>query len=66
LLLNRPITAIILILAALIFGSLALSELSVDLLPDVDSPNLVVRTDWQGASPREVESRINERLEAVL
>jgi len=38
----------------------------VDLLPDVDSPNLVVRTDWQGASPREVETRINERLEAVL
>ncbi|WP_340106162.1 efflux RND transporter permease subunit [Rhodohalobacter sp. 8-1] len=65
-LLNRPITAIILILAAFIFGSLALSELSVDLLPDVDSPNLVVRTDWQGASPREVETRLNERLEAVL
>jgi HAE1 family hydrophobic/amphiphilic exporter-1 len=66
LLLNRPITAFILILAAFIFGSLALNELSVDLLPDVDSPNLVVRTDWQGASPREVETRINERLEAVL
>jgi hydrophobic/amphiphilic exporter-1 (mainly G- bacteria), HAE1 family len=66
LLLNRPITAVILILAAFIFGSLALNELSVDLLPDVDSPNLVVRTDWQGASPREVETRINERLEAVL
>lgn len=65
-LLNRPITAIILILAAFIFGTLALNELSVDLLPDVDSPNLVVRTDWQGASPREVETRINERLEAVL
>ena len=66
LLLNRPITAIILILAAFIFGSLALNELSVDLLPDVDSPNLVVRTDWQGASPREVETRLNERLEAIL
>jgi hydrophobic/amphiphilic exporter-1 (mainly G- bacteria), HAE1 family len=66
LLLNRPITAIILILAAFIFGSLALNELSVDLLPDVDSPNLVVRTDWPGASPREIETRINERLEAVL
>lgn len=65
-LLNRPITAIILILAAFIFGGLALKELSVDLLPDVDSPNLVVRTDWQGASPQEVENRINERLEAVL
>lgn len=65
-LLNRPITAFILILAAFIFGALALKELSVDLLPDVDSPNLVVRTDWQGASPREVETRINERIEAVL
>ncbi|NBC67128.1 MAG: AcrB/AcrD/AcrF family protein, partial [Bacteroidetes bacterium] len=65
-LLNRPITAIILILAAFIFGGLALNELSVDLLPDVDSPNLVVRTDWQGASPREIENRVNERLEAVL
>ncbi|MEX2345173.1 MAG: efflux RND transporter permease subunit, partial [Balneolaceae bacterium] len=65
-LLNRPITAIILILAAFIFGSLALSELSVDLLPEVDSPNLVVQTDWQGAAPREIENRINEQLEAVL
>jgi len=66
LLLNRPITAIILILATFIFGGLALSELSVDLLPDVDSPTIVVRTDWQGASPREIETRINERLEAIL
>lgn len=65
-LLNRPITAVILILATFIFGGLALNELSVDLLPDVDAPNLVVRTDWQGAAPREVETRINERLEAVL
>lgn len=65
-LLNRPITAIILILATFIFGSMALKELSVDLLPDVDSPNLVVRTDWQGASPQEVEYRINEPLEAIL
>ncbi len=65
-LLNRPITSYILILAAFIFGGLALNELSVDLLPDVDSPNLVVQTEWQGASPREIENRINERLEAVL
>ncbi|MEX2601170.1 MAG: efflux RND transporter permease subunit [Balneolaceae bacterium] len=65
-LLNRPITAIILILATFIFGGLALNELSVDLLPEVDTPSLVVRTEWQGASPREIESRINERLEAVL
>ena len=53
-------------MATFIFGGLALSELSVDLLPEVDSPTLVVRTDWQGASPREVEHRINEPMEAIL
>lgn len=65
-LLKRPITAIMLILATLIFGTIALSELSVNLLPDVDSPTLMVRTDWSGAAPREVEQRINEPLEGVL
>jgi hypothetical protein len=55
-----------LILATLIFGSIALSELSVNLLPDVDSPTLLVRTDWSGAAPREVEQRINQPLEGLL
>ncbi|MCW9712265.1 efflux RND transporter permease subunit [Aliifodinibius salicampi] len=55
-----------LILATLIFGTIALSELSVNLLPEVDSPTLMVRTDWSGAAPREIEQRINEPMEAVL
>lgn len=65
-LLKRPIAAFMLILATLIFGSIALSELSVNLLPEVDSPTLLVRTDWSGAAPREVEQRINEPMEAIL
>lgn len=55
-----------LVLATFIFGWIALSELSVDLLPDVDNPNLLVQTDWTGASASEVETRINEQLEAIL
>ncbi|MCW9708205.1 efflux RND transporter permease subunit [Fodinibius salsisoli] len=65
-LLKRPITAFMLILATLIFGTIALGELSVSLLPEVDSPALLVRTDWSGAAPREIEQRINEPMEAVL
>ena len=65
-LLKRPITAIMLILAVLIFGGIALSNLSVSLLPQVATPSLMVRTDWNGAAPREVEKRINKRLEGVL
>lgn len=65
-LLKRPITAFMLILATLIFGTIALSELSVNLLPEVDSPTLLVQTDWSGAAPREIEQRINEPMEAAL
>ncbi|TYP93635.1 hydrophobic/amphiphilic exporter-1, HAE1 family [Fodinibius salinus] len=55
-----------LIIATLIFGTIALSELSVSLLPQVDSPTLLVRTDWSGAAPQEIEQRINEPMEATL
>lgn len=65
-LLKRPITAFMMILATLIFGVIALTNLSVNLLPDVDSPTMLVRTEWSGASPREVEDQINQPLEAQL
>lgn len=55
-----------LVLATFIFGWIALQNLSVDLLPDVDNPNLLVQTEWSGASAREVETRINEPLEGIL
>lgn len=65
-LLNRPVTAFMLVLATFIFGWIALNDLSVDLLPDIETPSLLVQTEWSGASAREVESRINEPMEGVL
>lgn len=65
-LLNRPVTAFMLVLATFIFGYIALRDLSVDLLPDIETPSLMVQTQWSGASAREVESRINEPMEGVL
>ncbi|MDI6401854.1 efflux RND transporter permease subunit [Balneolaceae bacterium ANBcel3] len=65
-LLKRPITATMLVLATFIFGYIALQELSVDLLPNVDVPTLMVHSKWPGASASEIEIRINEELEAAL
>ncbi len=65
-LLNRPVTAFMLVLATFIFGYIALRDLSVDLLPNIETPSLMVQTQWSGASAREVETRINEPMEAVL
>lgn len=64
--LNRPITATILCLAIIIFGWISLSNLSVDLLPNLDTPTLLVRTQWLGASPQEIEDRLNEPMEGIL
>jgi len=64
--LKRPITAFILVLTVFIFGGIALNRLSVELLPDVERPTMLVRTDYTGAPASEVEYRINEPLEGVL
>ena len=54
------------VLATLIFGAIALHELSVNPLPSVETPELLVRTEWNGASAHEVDHTINEPLEAYL
>ncbi len=56
----------ILVLAVLIFGGIALERLSIELMPDIDRPTLLVRTDYSGAPASEVEFRITEQLEGML
>jgi hydrophobic/amphiphilic exporter-1 (mainly G- bacteria), HAE1 family len=50
----------------MIFGLIALRSLSIDLLPSVDVPTLLVRTEWEGSSAKDVELRVTEPLEAIL
>ena len=65
-LLRKPIASVILVLAVLIFGGITLSRLSIELLPDVTQPTILVSTEYTGAPATEVEYRINESLEGVL
>ncbi|WP_018127612.1 efflux RND transporter permease subunit [Balneola vulgaris] len=65
-LLRKPIASIILVLAVLIFGGITLSRLSIELLPDVSAPTLLVTTEYKGAPAADVEYRVNEPLEGVL
>ncbi|SMO42429.1 efflux RND transporter permease subunit [Gracilimonas mengyeensis] len=65
-LLKKPIASVILVLAVLIFGSIALERLSIELMPDIARPTLLVRTDYTGAPASEVEFRVTEQLEGML
>ena len=63
---KRPIPTIVLILAMMCVGLLALSKLRVNQNPDVDIPFIMVNMAYPGASPETVEREIVNRLEKSL
>ncbi len=50
----------------LLFGFLALFRIPVQLVPDVERPQITVETRWIGASPEEVEQEIIHEQEEML
>jgi len=60
---GRPITTSMFFLALLIFGSISLLRLPIDILPDITYPAITIITNYEGAGPQEVERLITERIE---
>ncbi|HEV7297974.1 MAG TPA: efflux RND transporter permease subunit [Tepidisphaeraceae bacterium] len=63
---RRPIFAAMIILALVVVGAAAYTNLGVDRLPSVDLPTVSVRTSLPGASPEEIESQVSQVLEEVV
>ena len=63
---RRPVSVIVGVLFLALFGLISLYRIPVQLTPDVDRPNVSVRTIWPGASPEEVELEIVQRQEEKL
>jgi multidrug efflux pump subunit AcrB len=63
---KRPIATIVLILAMMCLGLMALKKLRVNQNPDVEVPFIVVNIPYPGASPETVEREIVNRLEKSL
>jgi hydrophobe/amphiphile efflux-1 (HAE1) family protein len=63
---KKPIATIVLIIAMMCMGLLALSKLRVNQNPDVDIPIIVVTVPYPGASPETSEREIIERLEKQM
>jgi len=64
--LGNPVATLVAVLVVLLFGSISLSRLPVQLTPEVDRPEITVRTAWRAAAPEEVEAEIVEPQEKVL
>ncbi len=63
---ERPIAVVAAVLMIIMFGLLALSNIPIQLTPDIRKPIISVRTNWFGAAPAEIEREIINRQEEVL
>jgi HAE1 family hydrophobic/amphiphilic exporter-1 len=63
---KHPIAVSVGVILLLMFGILALLEVPVQLVPDVDRPMITVTTTWPGAAPQEIEREIVEQQEKQL
>jgi len=63
---KRPVATVVIIIALMALGMLALNKLRVNQIPDVEQPILVVSIAYPGASPDTVEREIVNRIEKAL
>ncbi|MBF0449641.1 MAG: efflux RND transporter permease subunit [Candidatus Magnetomorum sp.] len=63
---NKPVSVAVGVILIVLFGLVGMRHLPVQLTPDVEMPQITVRTTWPGASPYEIEKDIIEEQEEVL
>src|ERR671926_309242 len=63
---RRPVFATMLILSLTVVGLFSVTTLGVDLFPKIDLPTITVTVVNQGASPREIETEVTDKVEAAV
>jgi len=63
---KNPVKVAVGSIFVLLFGLLSLFRIPVQLVPDVEKPQITVVTRWIGASPQEVEQEIIHEQEEML
>ena len=63
---QRPISVVVGIVLVILFGTLSVMDLPIQLTPDIATPTISVSTVWPGAAPLEIETEILEPQEEVL
>jgi HAE1 family hydrophobic/amphiphilic exporter-1 len=63
---RRPVFATMIILSLTVVGLFSFVSLGVDLFPKIDFPTITVTVVNPGASPREVETEITDKVESAV
>jgi HAE1 family hydrophobic/amphiphilic exporter-1 len=63
---RRPVFAVMMIAALVVFGLLAYPRIGVDLFPDVEFPVVTVTATYPGADPETMESKVADKIEEAI
>ena len=63
---NRPIAMTAVIIVLVMIGASLYEKISIDLLPSMEIPTVLVRCEYQGASPSEIEVEVIRRIEDAV
>ncbi|MCH5330158.1 MAG: efflux RND transporter permease subunit, partial [Alistipes sp.] len=63
---NNPITTILVFFAIAIFGIFSLLKMPIDLLPHIDTTQIMVITAYPGASAIDIEENVTKPMENSL
>lgn len=63
---QKPAVTAVLIAIVALMGIFSVAKLPIQLLPDIERPQLSIQTAWRTASPKEIESEIVVPIERVL
>ena len=63
---KKPYTILVAVIAIIVIGIVALTEMQTDLLPDIETPYLIVVTTYPGATPEKVEENVTKVMESGL
>lgn len=63
---KRPVTTLLCFVTVIILGLFSLTKLPIDLLPDIDTNQIMVITMYPGASAKDIEQNVAKPLENTL
>ena len=63
---RNPVKVSVGVLLVVLFGTIAMVRMPVELTPRVERPRMSIRARWNGAGPEEVEREIVSKLEELL
>lgn len=63
---KKPVTTILIFIGIMVFGIFSLTRLNIDLMPKIETSNVMIFTGYTGASAEDIENNVTKPLENAL